>query len=140
MINFTKAIHTWNKEADLITKTENRDLESYMLLEEVLEGFGAPTPKETAKEILASIKGKVDVTDVEWLDHLTDIEFIVHGSKAKMGLSPQQDNKSLGFVLEANNKKLGAGTNSAGKQLKPDNWPEVESTLNSRLQKILDDR
>ena len=138
MVNYTKAIHQWNKRANLMN--ENRDLESYMLLEEVLEGLGAPSPKTLAKSIIAELPDREEVTDVEWLDHLCDLEFILHGSKAKMGLSPQADNTSLGAVYEANNCKIEAGTDSAGKLLKPDNWPEVETKLNSSLQRILDKR
>jgi len=137
VINHTKAIHQWSAKAGLLK--DNRYNESAMLLEEVLEGIGVQRPKERAHSLMEqfSVEGVNPVPDRDWLDHLCDIEFILHGSKCKMGLSPQQDNKSLGFVLEANNKKIGAGTDSNGKLQKPDDWDKVLIELDARLDKLL---
>ena len=138
MPNPVKAIHQWNITANLHDNND-RALESYMLLEEVFEGMGIPDPKDEAKSfmrILAARTDLVPVSEVEWLDHLTDLEFILHGSKCKMGLSPQQDTASIMAVIEANNQKLKAGRDAAGKQIKPDGFVGPES----KLQKILSER
>lgn len=140
MINPVKGIHQWNKDSGLLDRGENRALESSMLLEEVYEGMGIPNAKEAARLFVSTLPQNVPdlqpVSDADWLDHLCDLEFILHGSKAKMGLSPQQDTASIQAVLTANKQKLKAGQDSSGKQLKPANFvgPGVE------LQKILDKR
>lgn len=139
MINNVKGIHAWNKESGLLTKPENRKLESSMLLEEVLEGLGVREAKSEARNLVEAILDRDDldpVSEVAWLDHLCDLEFIIHGGKAKMGLSPQQDNASTQAVLVANNQKLHAGQDENGKQLKPEGFVGPEESL----QKILDKR
>ncbi len=136
LINNIKGIHSWNKKAGLLGKSENRGLESSMLLEEVFEGLGIRNAKEEARAFITITHLRKDtnpVSDVAWLDHLCDLEFILHGSKAKIGLSPQQDAESTHAVLQANLTKLSVGVDSMGKQMKPSSWvgPEV------KLQEIL---
>jgi hypothetical protein len=113
-----------------------------MLLEEIYEGIGIPNPKEEAKAFMKDIEDRekagllLEVSEVEWLDHLCDLEFILHGSKCKLGLTPQQDVASINVVLSANNQKLSAGQDDHGKQRKPIGFVPPEQ----RLQLILDER
>ena len=139
MINNIKGIHAWNRDSGQLDKPENRTLESSMLLEEVFEGLGIRNAKAEARAFVAATHSRDDinpVSDVGWLDHLCDIEFILHGSKCKMGLSPQQDTAATQAVLVANNQKLQAGQDAEGKQQKPEGFVGPEA----KLQKILDER
>lgn len=138
MVNSVKLVHKWNADAGLLDK-DDRWLESYMLLEELFEGMGIPEPKHEAKAFIEAVKQRKnlkEVNDVEWLDHLCDIEFILHGSKAKMGLTPQQDNASIMAVYTANLQKLKAGKDSAGKQVKPVGFKGPEEALQKILNKV----
>ena len=111
MINPIKGIHAWNKAAGQLINPK-RSLESTMLLEEIFEGLGIRNAKQEARDFITATHLRDDtdpVSDVDWLDHLCDLEFILHGSKAKMGLTPQQDIASIMAVLTANNQKLSAG-------------------------------
>jgi hypothetical protein len=113
-----------------------------MLLEEIYEGIGIHNPKEEAKAFMKEIENRreagllLEVSEVEWLDHLCDLEFILHGSKCKLGLTPQQDVASINVVLSANLAKLTAGQDEHGKQMKPVGFIPPEE----KLQKILDER
>lgn len=138
MINPIKGVHKWNKDAGLSTSF-NRAKEIAMLLEELYEAIGIPNPKEEARDFIVNTNTRRDllpVTEVGFLDAICDVEFILHGTKCKMGLSPQQDVATLQEVLHSNLQKLSVGTDSHGKQMKPKDFvgPEVE------LQKILDKR
>jgi len=140
-LNHIKGIHKWNRVAGLAQKND-RQLESYMLLEEIYEGIGITNPKAEAKAFMKDIADRreagllLEVSEVEWLDHLCDLEFILHGSKCKLGLTPQQDISSINIVLSANLQKLSAGQDEHGKQRKPEDFVPPET----RLQAILDER
>lgn len=133
-------IHGWNRRAGVI-ETDNRQLESTMLLEEVLEGMGIPNAKETSRKLvtkwLDEYPDRVDVTDADWLDHLCDIEFILHGSKSKIGLPPEQDVESLQIVANANDAKLAskASLDTTGKVTKPKDFKGPEEALKALLER-----
>ena len=59
---------------------------------------------------------------------------------AKLGLSPQQIEAGIAVVMHSNFKKIGSKKDSEGKQLKPDNWQEIEAEQVRKLQAILDKR
>lgn len=137
-LNHIKGIHKWNKDAGLSVSFD-KSKEIAMLLEELYEAIGIPNPKQEAREFVAEANKRKDllpVEEVDFLDALCDIEFILHGSKCKMGLSPQQDIKSIETVLTANLQKLSAGQDEHGKQKKPADFIPPEE----RLQQILDER
>ncbi len=127
-----KQIHKFNKEAGLLSKN-NRELESSMLLEEVYEGLNIDKPKEKAREFIASNKG-TGLDTVDWVDSLLDLIVVASGSLFKLGLKPQDTMTLLGFVAEANLHKLTVGTDSEGKQMKPDGFVGPEE----RIRKFLD--
>ena len=58
----------------------------------------------------------------------------------KLGLSPQQIEAGIAVVMHSNFKKIGCKKDSEGKQLKPDNWAEIEAEQVRKLQAILDKR
>lgn len=137
-LNHIKGIHKWNKDAGLSTSF-SPSKEIAMLLEELYEALGIPEPKHAARSFVNDTNARTDllhVEEVNFLDALCDMEFILHGSKCKMGLSPQQDVSSIETVLTANLQKLSAGQDSAGKQRKPDGFVPPEE----KLQKLLDER
>lgn len=137
-LNHIKGIHKWNKDAGL-SKTFNKPKEIAMLLEELYEALGIPNAKQEAREFVENTNKRVDlivVEEVNFLDALCDLEFILHGSKCKMGLSPQQDISTIQAVLTANMQKLSAGQDEHGKQKKPEGFIPPES----KLQKILSER
>lgn len=78
---------------------------------------------------------KWSTAEVDKLDALLDIHFIVVGSMHKLGLTLQQMTAAMEVVYQANNKKP-AIKNAIGKLTKPADFvgPEPE------LQKILDER
>ena len=139
-LELIEQIHGWNKKAGLLT-AEDRELESTMLLEEVLEGLGIPNPRETSRTLISQWKAiypdRTYIDDTAWLDHLCDIEFILHGSKAKLGLTPEQDIESLSIVANANDKKLDNGVikDDTGKVTKDKNFKGPEGALESLLQR-----
>ena len=137
-LNHIKGIHKWNKDAGLSTSFD-KSKEIAMLLEELYEALGIPEPKQAARLFVSETNVRTDllpVSEVNFLDALCDVEFILHGSKCKMGLTPQQDIASIEIVLSANMQKLHAGQDEHGKQKKPANFIPPEE----RLQKILDER
>jgi hypothetical protein len=140
MYNQITDIHRWNKDRGLLGPELNRKLEGTMLLEEVLEGLGHPHPKDESKKIVNQIldrKDLIEISEIGWLDHLCDIEFILHGSKAKLGLSPLDDLDSLQAIIDANNYKK-SKKDSDGKIIKTEEWnqyapePRLEKILNRR--------
>ncbi len=73
-------------------------------------------------------------TDVDRWDALNDLEFVLTGSKMKMGLSPEQIVEGYEIVVSANESK-GSAKDENGKIIKDrSNFIEPEP----KLQKILD--
>ncbi len=108
-------------------------------------------PKEISRWIVSLAQtGKANYKEITEIEHIpSDLElFDKHidafvytvGSMAKLGLSPQQIEAGIAAVMHSNFKKIGSKKDSEGKQLKPDNWDEIEAEQNAKLQKILDQR
>ena len=160
MENPFKSIYKFNKEANLLNKGYSDFLEPSFLIEEALEDLGdipylqqrlhserlcieeLQTPKECARQIvnLARMDNKEPLTDLQRLDKHIDAIVYAVGGAYKLGLTPQQLEAGIAAVMYSNMKKIGAGVDSAGKQLKPDNWDEIEAEQNKKLQAILDKR
>jgi hypothetical protein len=153
MKNFVKEVYEFNKQAGFIEGGYNATKEVAYILEEALEC--APDIKllgnrihpstedlETPREISLAIsnlihQNKRKASDVEVLDQNIDIIIFALGAIFKLGLSPQEVNKAISLVCQANNKKLSAGTDELGKQLKPDNWGEIVKQLDADLEQIV---
>lgn len=135
-----EAIHQWNKDTGLIKKFDQYK-EMAMILEEVYEALGVENPKQTARNFVQGQKEwnemrNIVVQPVDFLDAICDVEYVLHGTKAKMGLTPLMDAQSLKVVIEANQQKLNAGQDEEGKQRKPENWDDYAPE--PKLQVILD--
>lgn len=145
-LNPFKSIFKFNKEAGLLEKGYSDERECAFPIEEALEGFinidrlgldvYQHTPKDVSREIISIVKGANPIPDVDRLDKHLDIIVYSLGSIYKLGLSPQQAMKALGIVAEANLAKLTVGTDSHGKQQKPEGFVGPEA----KLQLILDER
>ena len=163
---FVDYIYDFNLVAGLLQKGYNDFLESSFQIEEALEGFSSeairqvqetieisiypkemPTydysPKGLARTITScmyytSEGGPRDIvgSDVERLDKACDAVVFAIGSMAKLRLSPDQINRAMRAVTDANLQKLSMPKDAQGKLMKPDNFigPEV------LLQAILDER
>lgn len=79
-------------------------------------------------------------SDLELFDKHIDAFVYTVGSMAKLGLSPQQIEAGISAVMHSNFKKIGCKKDSEGKQLKPDNWDEIEKEQIAKLQAILNKR
>ena len=82
----------------------------------------------------------ITITDLQRFDKHIDAIIYAVGGAYKLGLTPQQLEAGIAAVMHSNMKKIGAGVDSAGKQLKPDNWDEIEAEQVKKLQAILDKR
>jgi predicted HAD superfamily Cof-like phosphohydrolase len=161
MTNPIKDIYRFNKEAGLLDSGYNHLREPAFLIEEALESF----PQSKIDELANRVQMNSDVTvsnvsqkdlsrliidivtvketppsDLELFDKHIDAFIYTVGSMAKLGLSPQQIEAGIQAVMHSNFKKIGCKKDSEGKQLKPDNWDEIEKEQISRLQAILDKR
>ena len=114
-LNFIKRICKWNETRGNKRGSIDKQLEQDMLDEE-LEEF----------------KDAEDFVDE--LDALIDLTFVTIGSMHKLGLSPQQIDKAINIVCDANDKKL-AKKNADGKIQKPEDFEPPEK----KLQEILDE-
>lgn len=153
MENPFKSIYKFNKEANLLSKPYSDFLEPSFLIEEALEdlpGLQALTnitnaksnsPKDIARQLVIIAGGNnAELTDLQRLDKHIDAIIYAVGGAYKLGLTPQQLEAGIAAVMHSNMKKIGAGVDSAGKQLKPDNWDEIEAEQVKKLQAILDKR
>lgn len=156
MENPIKSIYKWQQDAGLLDKPYDDFLESSFQIEEALEGLNdLPylatrlhsdqesheenfNPKECSRQIvrLAMMDNKTPLSDVDRFDKAIDAVVFAIGSMAKLGLTPQQIQRGLLVVNQANMQKLGMPVDEHGKKIKPEGFvgPEVE------LQKILDER
>lgn len=146
------AIHQWQIDAGNAEKPYDDFLESAFQVEEALEGFDLNSfadtdipfdeeedgPKDLARQLvrLAMNSGNEDISDVDRLDKACDAIVYAIGSIAKLGLTAEQAERALLVVNNANQQKLNAKRDAAGKLGKPEDFvgPEPE------LQKILDER
>ena len=113
-MNFIKRITKWNEERGNNSGEIDVSLEHDMLLEEVTEFYGSEK-------------------DVDKLDALADTIFVAIGSMYKLGLTPQQIDKAINIVCDANEKKL-SDKKDNGKISKPVGFVGPEA----QLQRILD--
>lgn len=148
-MKFVEEIYNFNHQAGLLNKPYNDFLESSFQIEEALEGFNLPvlieelglridstnSAKGVARSILAS-QEEVVISDVERLDKAIDAIIFAVGSIAKLRLNPEQIERAVSVVTQANLQKLSMPKDEFGKLQKPVDFigPEVE------LQKILDER
>ena len=153
MENPFKSIYKFNKEAGLLEKGYSDFLEQSFLIEEALEDLPklqiltnitnakSNSPKDIARHIVG-LAGGVDaeLTDLQRFDKHIDAIVYAVGGAYKLGLSPQQLEAGIAAVMHSNMKKISAGQDTAGKQLKPSNWKEIEAEQEKKLQAILDKR
>lgn len=153
MENPFKSIYKFNKDAGLLDKGYSDFLEPSFLIEEALEDLpelinlakalenDTPNPKEIARHIV-ELAGGVDaeLTDLQRFDKHIDAIVYAVGGAYKLRLTPQQLEAGIAAVMHSNMKKISAGQDAAGKQLKPDNWEEIEAEQVRKLQAILDKR
>ena len=154
MENPFKSIYKFNKEAGLLDKPYSDFLEPSFLIEEALEDLNTlpnlamhlnmkdegASPKEIAREIVSLANYNAKLTDLQRFDKHIDAIVYAVGGAYKLGLSPQQLEAGIAAVMHSNTKKIGAGKDEHGKQLKPDNWSEIEAEQIRKLQAILDKR
>ena len=154
MENPFKSIYKFNKEAGLLSKPYSDFLEPSFLIEEALEDLPQldnlsyelkikmdSNPKEIARRIAALAGGEyAELTDLQRFDKHIDAIVYAVGGAYKLGLSPQQLEAGIAAVMHSNMKKISAGQDAAGKQLKPSNWEEIEAEQEKKLQAILDKR
>ena len=154
-MTFVQQIYDFNKDAGLLEKGYDDFLESSFQIEEALEGLkDLPylatrlhseqesheenfTPKECSRQIvrLAMMDNKDPLDDVERLDKAIDAIVFAVGSIAKLGLTPEQIERAILVVTEANLQKLTMPKDEYGKLTKPADFvgPEV------KLQEILNE-
>ena len=161
---FVDYIYDFNLIAGLLQKGYDDRLESSFQIEEALEGFPkrnllflgniimgdsfiatTKLPREVSRAIVttAELGGNgpygepmTTISDVERLDKACDAVVFAIGSMAKLRLSPDQINRAMRAVTDANLQKLSMPKDAQGKLAKPTNFigPEVV------LQAILDER
>lgn len=155
MENPFKSIYKFNKEANLLNKGYSDFLEPSFLIEEALEdlptlkslgqviSINSENPKEMARQIVSIAGGNnttKPLTDLQRFDKHIDAIVYAVGGAYKLGLTPQQLEAGIAAVMHSNMKKISAGQDAAGKQLKPSNWEEIEAEQVRKLQAILDKR
>ena len=147
-------IRQFNKKAGLLKDGYSDERECAFPIEEALEGFDlidfsddiksefmAPRdfssidPKDVSRAIIRAT-GERNINDVDRFDKHLDIIVFSIGSLYKLGLNSEQIARGLNVVVDANEQKLNAGKDSAGKQMKPDGFIPPEP----QLQAILDER
>jgi len=144
-------IREFNKKAGLLKDGYSDERECAYPIEEALEGFDDLTylqnlfklsnasPKDLSRSIIdyaTNSDGSSDIQDVDRFDKHLDIIVFSIGSLYKLELNSEQIARGLNVVVNANEQKLDAGKDSAGKQLKPDGFIPPEP----QLQAILDER
>ena len=160
MENPFKLIYKFNNEAELLANGYNDKLESAFLIEEALEEFDVSAiigamkpefqdmfanskdnnpnkPKDVARFLVSLAYQNEDIAQRKRLDKQIDALVYAAGGIMKLGLSAQLAQEAVNTVMSANMKKIGAGRDEQGKQLKPDNWEEIEDNMNKKLDKIL---
>ena len=155
MENPFKSIYKFNKDAGLLSKPYSDFLEPSFLIEEALEDLptlkslgqvisvNSENPKEIARQIVSIAGGNnttKPLTDLQRFDKHIDAIVYAVGGAYKLGLTPQQLEAGIATVMHSNTKKISAGQDAAGKQLKPSNWAEIEAEQVRKLQAILDKR
>ena len=150
MRNPLQAIISFNEKAGLLKDPFNDKKESAYIIEEALESFDVSylgriicldpskidSPKEVARGLIANtLPLKEPLTKEHIADKYLDAIVFAVGALAKMGLTHQDITHLLNVVTDCNMKKLTVGTDSEGKQLKPDDWVGPEERIYSYLDK-----
>ena len=147
MRNPIEAIVAFNQKAGLLDSEFNDLKESAYLVEEALEPYDVAylaslfsidetSHKSVARAIVANTSAsKEPITKVVTVDKYLDAIVFAVGALAKQGLSHQDITHLLNVVTLCNMKKLTVGTDSEGKQLKPDDWVGPEERIYSYLDK-----
>ena len=161
---FVDYIYDFNLVAGLLHKGYDDRLESAFQIEEALEGFPernllflgnvimgdsftatTKLPREVSRAIITTAvtggngpygEPLTQISDVDRLDKACDAVVFAIGSMAKLRLSPDQINRAMRAVTDANLQKLTMPKDSQGKLMKPDNFIGPEAILQS----ILDER
>ena len=153
---FVDYIYDFNLAAGLLQKGYDDYLESSFQVEEALEGLhpeyiiasmhpavianfeADPTkPRDVARLLVAtSIVRDDKPSDVERLDKACDAVVFAIGSMAKLRLSPDQINRAMRAVTDANLQKLTMPKDAQGKLMKNPDFVGPEK----KLQRILDER
>lgn len=157
MKNSIKAIYQWQQDAGLLDRSYDDFLESSFQIEEALEGYEdaiqrlheGNSPKSLSRKLVMDLQadmnrkygteypdGRYQIPDVDRFDKAIDAVVFAIGSMAKLGLSPQQIQRGLLVVNQANVQKLGMPVDEHGKKIKPEGFIGPEE----QLQKILDER
>lgn len=146
--NFMKSIYKFNKDRDLLEAGYDDKRECAYPIEEALEGLNdldflageislseKTTPKNISREIVRlATKEDVNLSTVDRLDKHIDTIVFALGSIYKLGLSPQQAEKAINIVCEANARKSNK-KDSEGKVIKGDNFKAPEDWLQDFLDK-----
>lgn len=150
MRNPIQAIVEFNQKANLLSSGFNDRKESAYLIEEALEPYDisylsklfhlkpeyANSHKELSRAILAHVsEPKEPMTKVDTMDKYIDAIIFAVGALAKQGLSHQDISFLLNVVNDCNMKKITAGKDSEGKQLKPEGWVGPEDKIYEHLLK-----
>jgi len=104
----------------------NYQLELDMLEEELNEA------KEAYRDFMNNPIDNIDF-ETEFLDAMVDLVYVAIGTMHKLGLTPQEIDKAIHIVCDANEAKAGA-KDANGKVKKGDNFPEPQP----RLKKLLE--
>ena len=147
MRNPIEAIIAFNQKAGLLDSEFNDLKESAYLVEEALEPYdvsylaslfsiGETSHKSVARAIVANTSAsKEPITKVVTVDKYLDAIVFAVGALAKQGLTHQDITHLLNVVTLCNMKKVSAGKDSEGKQLKPSDWVGPEERIYSYLDK-----
>ena len=150
MRNPLQAIVSFNEKAGLLKDPFEDKKESAYLIEEALESFDVSylgrlicldpskinSPEEVARGLIANtLPLKEPLAKKHIVDKYLDAIVFAVGALAKMGLTHQDITHLLNVVTDCNMKKLTVGTDSEGKQLKPDDWVGPEERIYSYLDK-----
>lgn len=153
MNNAVQAIYDWQVAAGNAYKQYDDFLESSFQVEEALEGFDVSAlgallnttiynHKEVSRSIVdAAINCQTTIepmrpSDVDRLDKACDAVVFAIGSMAKLGLNADEITEALLIVNDANQQKLSAKRDAAGKLGKPADFVGPET----KLQQLLDNR
>lgn len=148
MRNPIQAIIEFNSKANLLNSGFDDKKESAYLIEEALEPYDVrylgnilcldpekiSDHKHVARGIIANtLPAKDPITKVDTVDKYLDAIIFAVGALAKQGLSSQHITSLLNIVTDCNMKKVQAGKDSEGKQLKPENWVGPEEKIEAYL-------
>ena len=149
MRNPIQAIVEFNVKADLLSAGFEDKKEAAYLIEEALEHDVSylgnllcldldkvNSHKYVARAIIANVLPPEEpMTKVETIDKYIDAIVFAVGALAKQGLSHQDITQLINIVNECNMKKLLAGKDSEGKQMKPADWVGPEEKIYNHLLK-----